>query len=310
VRQTPTEHSPGLSEACGGDVWLKCECFQDTGSFKLRGAINRLLSLDASEVAGGIVAVSAGNHALGVAEAASRLHVRATVVVPRTASAAKLHALERYQTHGIELIQHGEDYDAAEEYGIGLARETGRCFVSPYNDPAVIAGGGTVGLEALDAVRDADVFVVPAGGGGLIAGIGIWVKSVRPDARVIAAVPEVSQALKAALAAGKVTPVPVGDSLADGLAGNIEAGSITVPLAAQVVNDAVLVSEDEIADAMRWLLREHHIVVEGSAATAVAAIRTGRLGALAGKRVVAILTGRNVAYDTLRDVICVPEPFT
>jgi threonine dehydratase len=303
VRQTPVEHSPALSEACGGDVWLKCECFQETGSFKLRGALNRLLTLDPRETAGGVVTVSAGNHGLGVSEAASRLNVRATVVVPRTASTAKVKSLQRYATRGVELIQYGDDYDAAEQYGLGLARATGRAFISGYNDAAVIAGGGTVGLEALDAVPDADVIVVPAGGGGLIAGIGIWTKSILPDVRVIGVQPAASPALKAALAAGAVTSIPVGYTLADGLAGNIEDGSITVPLARRVVDDVVLVSEDEIAEAMRWTVREHHFVVEGSAATAVAAIHAGLAGSLVGKRVVAILTGRNVAYDTLREVI-------
>jgi threonine dehydratase len=308
IRQTPVEHSPALSEACGGDVWLKCECFQETGSFKLRGALNCLLTLDPSERATGVVTVSAGNHGLGVAEAASRLDVRATVVVPRTASTAKVHSLQRYETRGIELIRYGDDYDTAERYGVGLARDSGRAFISGYNDPAVIAGGGTVGLEALDAVPDADVIVVPAGGGGLISGIGIWAKSILPDVRVIGVQPEVSPALKVALAAGIVTPVLVSYTLADGLAGNIEDGSITVPLASRVVDDVVVVDEEQIAAAMRWLLREHRLVVEGSAATAVAAIRAGLMGSLVGKHVVAILTGRNVAYETLREIIATSEP--
>jgi threonine dehydratase len=304
VRHTPVEHSLALSEACGGDVWLKCECFQETGSFKLRGALNRLLTLDTDAMAGGIVAVSAGNHGLGVAEAASRLSVRATVVVPRTASSAKVHALQRYAARGVELILHGDDYDAAEDYGIRLARDTGRTFISGYNDPAVIAGGGTVGLEALDAVPDADVIVVPAGGGGLISGIGIWAKSVLPDLHVIGVQPSMSPALQAALAAGRVTPVQVGDTLADGLAGNIEDGSITVPLASHVVDSVVLVEEEAIAGAMRWMLREHHMVVEGSAATAVAALLIGQSAQFAGQRIVAVLSGRNVAYETLRTVVC------
>lgn len=303
VRQTPVEHSPGLSEACGGDVWLKLECFQETGSFKLRGALNRLLTLDSAALERGVMAVSAGNHGLGLAEAASRLRVRATVVVPRTASTAKVHALQRYATRGVELIQHGDDYDAAEAYGIAQARTTEQPFISPYNDPAVIAGSGTVGLELLDAVPDVDVIVVPAGGGGLVAGVGVWAKSARPEVRVVAAQPAASPALEAALAAGTVTGVPIGMTLADGLAGNIEAGSITIPLAMRVVDEVALVSEEDIAEAMRWMLREHHVVVEGSAATAIAAIRASSGASLAGRRVVAVLTGRNVSYDLLRAVM-------
>lgn len=303
IRQTPMEHSPALSAVCSADVWLKCECFQETGSFKLRGALNRLLTLAPDARKAGVVTVSAGNHGLGVAEAASRLGLRATVVVPRTASSAKVHALERYATRGIELLQLGEDYDAAEQAGLALARDAGRPFVSPYSDPAVIAGGGTVGLEALDAVPDADVVVVPAGGGGLIAGVGIWAKSVRSDMRVVGVQPTASPALQAALAAGAVTPVLVGPTLADGLAGNIVEGSITVPLALTVVDTVALVAEDEIAEAMRWTLREHHIVIEGSAAVGVAALLFGRVERLAGTRVVVLLTGRNVAYETLRAVV-------
>jgi threonine dehydratase len=303
VRRTPLERSPALSAQTGAEVWLKCECFQETGSFKLRGALNRLLTLDAAVRARGVVTASAGNHGLGVAEAAARLRGRATVVVPETASPAKVHALARYQPQGVELVMAGEDYDAAEAHGQALARERGLPFISPYNDPQVVAGGGTVGVEMLEDLPETDLLVVPVGGGSLIAGVGVWAKHARPSARVVGVQPAVSPALHAALGAGRFVTVPVAPSLADGLTGNIEASSITFPLAQQVVDDIVLVSEDEIAHAIRWLLAEQHILVEGSAATVLAALLAGRVADVAGRRVVALLTGRNIAYETVRAVL-------
>lgn len=303
VRRTPVELSPALSAHTGGEIWLKCEFIQETGSFKLRGALNRLLTLGDEAQGRGVVTASAGNHGLGVAEAASRLGVRATVVVPTTASPAKVHGLERYQARGVDLIATGTDYDAAEAYGIALARESGRVFISPYNDPWVISGGGTVAMEALEDVPRADALIVPVGGGGLIAGMGTWAKHAQPGVRVIGVQPMASPSLHAALLAGTLVTVRVGNTLADGLAGNIEAGSITFPLAQAVVDEVALVGEEQIAHAMRWLLAEHHLLVEGSAATGLAALLGGQLGDVAGRRVVVTLTGRNAAYETVRAVM-------
>jgi threonine dehydratase len=303
VLRTPVERSPALSAQLGGEVWLKLDFLQQTGSFKLRGALNRLLLLGEGAAGRGVVTASAGNHGLGIAEAAARLGISATVVVPETASPAKIRGLAAYGDRGIELVFAGQSYDEAETYGLGLARQMARTFVSGYNDPAVIAGGGTVAVEVLEDVPEADVLVVPVGGGGLIGGVGVWAKQQRPGLHLVGAQPEVSAALAAALAAGKLVEVPVGDTLADGLAGNIEADSITFPLAQRVVDQIALVSEDEIAGAMRWLLREHHVLVEGSAAATVAVLLAGRVPVAQGRRVVVLLTGRNVAYDTLRRVV-------
>lgn len=303
VWHTPVERSAALAARTGADVWLKCECFQTTGSFKLRGALNRLLTLAPEALGRGVVTASAGNHGLGVAEACARLGVRATVVVPTTASPAKAHALAGYADRGVALLAFGEDYDAAEAHALELAGGSGQTYVSAYNDPAVIAGGGTVVREALADVPEVDLVVAPAGGGGLIGGTGVWTRHQRPSARVVGVQPETSPALLAALQAGRLVNVPVGATLADGLAGNIEAGSITFPLAQRVVDEVVLVSEEEIAAAMRWLAAEHHILVEGSAATVIAALLADRIGDLPGRRVVLLLTGRNVAAETLRAVL-------
>ncbi|HEX9057810.1 MAG TPA: threonine/serine dehydratase [Ktedonobacterales bacterium] len=304
VRRTPVERSNALSAQTGAEVWLKLECFQETGSFKLRGALNRLLTLDDAARARGVVTASAGSHGLGVAEASARMGVRATVVVPETAAPAKLRGLEAYRDRGIELIVAGRDYDAAEARGLTLARTSGRTWVSPYNDAAVIAGNGTVAREVLADVGGADMLIVPAGGGGLIGGCGVWAKHIRPDIRVVGVQPEASATLRASLQAGRLVNIPVHATLADSLAGNIEADSITFPLAQRVVDDVVVVSEREIADAMRWLLAEHHILVEGSAATALAVLLARKVDALTDQRIVVVLTGRNVGFETVRAVVC------
>lgn len=308
IWRTPVERSTALSAQVGADVWLKYECFQATGSFKLRGALNRLLTLDDGALARGVVTASAGNHGLGVAEAAARLGVTATVIVPETASAAKVHALRQYSGRGIELTLAGAEYDAAEAHALNLSRASGRPFVSAYNDAAVIAGGGTTALEMLEDVADADAIIVPVGGGGLIGGVGVWAKHARPGIRVIGVQSEASPALHAALTAGRLVSVPVEESLADGLAGNIEAGSITLPLTQAVVDEVALVREADIADAMRWLAAEHHVLVEGSAATALAALLAGRVANLAGRRVVLLLTGRNVTYEVMAQVFAQDVP--
>ena len=290
VVRTPLERSAALSERCGADVWLKLECFQATGAFKLRGALNALLTSKADRV----VTASAGNHGLGVARAASLLGVSATVVVPETASEAKVEALRQ---SGAELLQRGPTYDEAEAEGLRLARERGVPFISAYNDEAVVAGGGTIALEILEDAPQTGTLVVPAGGGGLIGGIGVAAHGLRPDVAIFGVQSVASPALHAALEAGAIVPVEVKPSLADGLAGNVEEATITLGLLKTHVRDVVLVEEAEIAEAMRWLLVHERVVVEGSAAVGVAALLTGRLQADGPTAV--ILTGRNVSAAAL-----------
>src|SRR4051812_46934498 len=299
VHRTPLERSSHLSAATGADVWLKLECFQATGSFKLRGAVNALLTLDEAARSRGVVTASAGNHGLGVAHAARLTGVPATVVVPETASTAKVELLR--QT-GCELVLYGPEYDDAEAHAIALAAERGVTFVSAYDDPAVVAGGGTIALDILETLPDADMLVVPAGGGGLISGISLAAKALNPTTQAHGAQSAASPALHAALAAGRQVPAPIAASLADGLAGNIATGSITVDLAARHVDSIVLVEEAEIAAAMRSVLEHEHCLVEGSAAVTVAALERGALD-VAGRRVVLVLTGRNVAPRVLRSVL-------
>ena len=253
---------------------LKLETFQPTGSFKVRGALAALTRVDEP-----VVTASAGNHGLAVGWAAQKLRLDATVVVARTASRAKIEGIQRFP---VRLVLHGSSYDEAEQHALSL----GGRYVSPYNDRDVIAGQGTVALE----LADADTIVVPIGGGGLAAGIGLTT-----EARVIGVVPEASPAMQSEVAGrGQVEVRP---TIADGLAGNIEPGSVTIELCARHVDEIVAVTEDEIAAGMRFLAREHGLVAEGAGAAAVAALLAGRVRAEGDT--VAIVTGRNVTAETL-----------
>jgi len=298
VVRTPQERSARLSERSGTDVWLKLECFQSTGSFKLRGALNALLLLSDQQRRRGVVTASAGNHGLGVARAAQLLGIQAAVVVPETASTAKVEAL---RTSGAELVLAGATYDQAEVAGRQLARDRDALFVSAYNDPAVVAGGGTIALEILEDLPQARTLIVPAGGGGLIGGVSLAAHGMDPSIVVYGAQSEASPALHAAKRAGRRIEVEVKDSLADGLAGNVEEGSITLDLLHEHVRDVALVTEHDIAEAMRRLVCEEHVLVEGSAAVGVAALERCLVDA-AGPTVV-ILTGRNVAASVLRQYV-------
>jgi threonine dehydratase len=263
LQPTPLVGSDGFS--------LKLENLQPTGSFKIRGALAALTALEPGER---VVTASAGNHGLAVAWAAERLGFEATIVVAETASPAKIAGIRRFPA---TLVLHGTDYDDAERHGLGL---DGR-YVSPYNDRQVIAGAGTVGLE----LADAETVVVPIGGGGLASGV-----ALASDARVVGVVPEAFPAMRAALDAGRLVEIDGSETLADGLHGNIEPGSVTFEIVRARVADVVTVSEDEIAQAMRFLAFEHGLVVEGAGAAAVAAIRSGKVDGD-----VAVVTGRNVA---------------
>lgn len=295
VARTPLERSARLSELAGVDVWLKFECFQLTGSFKLRGALNALSVLTDARV----VTASAGNHGLGVARAAALLGKHATVVVPESASAAKVEAL---RDSGAELVQVGVTYDDAERAGMQLARDRGLPFVSAYNDPAVVAGGGTIAVEVLEDLPRIRTFIVPGGGGGLIGGIGVAAHGLDPSILVYGVQSEASPSLYAAKRAGHLVSVDVQASLADGLAGNVEPGSITFDLLQQHVRDVVVVSEAAIANAMRWLVLNEHVLAEGSAAVGVAALLQRALPGVDGPLAV-ILTGRNVAASVSKDVL-------
>jgi len=287
---TPLVESPELAPR----ALLKLETFQPTGSFKVRGALALLTRLAPGER---VVAASAGNHALGVAWAATALGVEATVVVPETAAPAKLAALERFP---VELLRHGAGYDEAERHALALAGE-GRRYVSAYNDPDVIAGGGTLALELPEGPL---TIVCPVGGGGLCAGVALWASGLA-DVRVVGVEAEASRAVSVAVVAGRVAPVEVGPTLADGLAGSLEPGSVTVELVRAHVAELVAVTEAEIEEAIRLLVSEHGVVAEGAGAVATAALLAGKV-AVAG-RPVALVTGRNMDTAVLGRILSPPS---
>jgi threonine dehydratase len=277
-----------------GSVLAKLECLQPTGSFKVRGALAAL----AAHAADGarVVTASAGNHALGVVLAARRLGVDATVVVPATASPAKLAALRRL---GGRVVEHGDGYEQAERHALRLAGD-GAVYVSAYNDPQVIAGQATCAFELDEQVGGELTVVVPVGGGGLLAGVALWAAG-REGASVVGVEAAASRALSAAVEAGQVVEVPVGATLADGLAGNLEPGSITPALARGRVRAFAAAGEAEIEAAIRFLAVGCGLVVEGAGAVGVAALLAGRVPVRG--RAVVLLTGRNIAASTLARVL-------
>jgi threonine dehydratase len=297
ARRTPLEHSRWMSAEYGLDALLKFECFQLTGSFKIRGAMAKLASLTAVERARGVLTVSAGNHGLAVAHCSEVLGLDATIVVPESASRAKVASIRRYP---VTLIERGATYDEAERAARELERESGATFVSPYNDGEVIAGQGTIGLEILEDWPGIDAVVVPVGGGGLLAGVALALKAVNPQIKVYGAEPLTSPTMTAAIEAGRIVEIEEQPTIADGCAGNIEPGSITFPIIQRLVDGIILVSEDAIRTAIARVAGEDHLMIEGSAAVSVAALTDPRLG---GKCVAAIVSGRNMSLDLFAGVI-------
>ncbi|MFO0725610.1 MAG: threonine/serine dehydratase [Myxococcota bacterium] len=293
VRHTPLDPVPELG--LGHGVFAKLELMQPTGSFKVRGALARLTRLSEAERARGVLTVSAGNHGLAVAWGATRLGIKATVVVPRSAALAKV---ERIRSFPVTLLSEGAGYDEAERWARKRAQETGQIFVSPYNDSEVVAGQGTVGLEIAEDLPEVDVIIAPAGGGGLVAGLCVALSERSRRVEIIPVEPEASPTLSRALEMGRIVQVEEETTLADGLAGNIEEGSITFPLIAAHTRRVELVTEDEIRAALRRGLDRLHLVLEGSAAVALAGAEK-LAPALADKRVAIVLTGRNIGTDVL-----------
>jgi threonine dehydratase len=284
------------------DCWLKLETFQPGGAFKVRGA---LAALSATKPSGPIVTASAGNHALGVAWASKQLGIPATIVVAETAAAIKIEKLRRLNA---DLVLHGASYDEAEAHAIALAADSGH-YLSPYNDTHVIAGQSTVLDEILEQLPDDDApltIVAPVGGGGLLSGIALRAAEIRGRAiRLIGVEAEQSRAVSSSIAAGKTVEIEIGETIADGLAGNVEAGSVTVEILRDHRVEFLAVSEAEMRDGVRWLVREHGLVAEASAATTIAAIRRG--SDIPGNgHLVAVVTGRNITWPLLSKIMSEP----
>lgn len=296
VRRTPLERSTAASERYGLDVHLKLECWQPTRSFKVRGACNALASLTPAALARGIVTASAGNHGQAVAMAAAARDTRVTVFVPADAPASKKGRIRRF---GAALDESATDYDDAERLAVAHAAATGATFVHAFSDDSVVAGQGTIALEVLEQLPSLRTVLVPVGGGGLIAGIGIVMKALSPAVRVIGVQSVETRVMHDSLQAGRVLELPVTPTLADGLAGGIDARSLGRVRA--VIDDMVLVEEADIAAAIRDLFNHDGVVAEGSAAVSVAAL--GRLRGAIEEPVAAIITGGNIDGARLSRVL-------
>lgn len=277
-------------------MWLKLECVQRTGSFKLRGATNKILTLAPGTPA--VVTASSGNHGMAVAAAAGRLGIPARVYVPEGAASTKCEAMRQ---RGAEVRTFGRDFVDAEAEAQRDQARTGSVYVSAYNDPWVLAGQGTVGVELDEQVPELDAVFVAVGGGGLIAGIGSWLQRDR-DVEMVAVSPANSAVLHRSLEAGRILHFESSPTLSDGTSGGLEDGAITFPLCQRIVGRSITVTEEEIAAAMRHVIDTHHLLIEGSAGAAVAGFQKLR-AQFVGKRVAIVLCGANVGIETLRQVL-------
>ncbi|AZQ13638.1 threonine ammonia-lyase [Halorubrum sp. PV6] len=299
ARHTPLERSRTFSEMSGADVHLKLENFQRTGAFKIRGAMNRIATLSESEREAGVVTASAGNHAQGVALAADRAGVDATVVMPKFAPVSKVKATRGY---GASVRLEGVDYDEAQAYAHELERQEGRTYVHAFDDPVVMAGQGTLGLEIVDDCPDLDTVVVPIGGGGLISGVAVAIKEQLPDARVVGVQAEGAASAAASLSAGEVTEIDSVDTIADGIATR-SVGEQTLEVMAEYVDEVVTVDDREIALALTLLLERSKTLVEGAGAVALAAVLSEAFAYDDDETVVAALCGGNIDLNRLGTVI-------
>jgi len=297
VERTPLVRSASLSARTGVDTWLKCENLQRTGSFKLRGATNALAELAEAQRARGVVASSAGNHGLGLAYAARALGVRARIFIPSTAPDVKRRGIAAL---GAEVDDSAVDYDAAHHAAEGYARAHSMTFVNPCAGESLLAGQGTVAVEIIEELPSVNTFVVPVGGGGLVGGMAALVRAVAPAARIVGVQSEATNAMALSLAAGRVVHVDVIPTLADGLAGQVD--DVGFAIGSVAIDAMITVRETEIAEAMRWLAREHELRVEGSGAVATAALLHGLVPDLAGPAV-AVVSGGNVDDVRWRTIV-------
>lgn len=300
LRHTPLEPSPGLSERCGVPVYLKLENLQVTGAFKPRGPLNLLLQLTPEERARGVVAPSGGNHGLGLAWAAAQVGTRAHIFLPEHADPDKLRRLRELGA----VLTLCADYGAAHHAALASAVSTGARYVSPYNDPDVIAADGVIALEILEDLPGVRTAIVCLGGGGLVAGIGGVLKATDPGIVVRAVEAAASPTFSTWRRAGVPVPVDIHDTIAEGLGGYVEPETLTWPLVDRDVDAVEAVTDDELVVAMRWLAEQHRMIVEPSGAAAVAALL--RKPALAAGPTVATVTGGNVGWARFLEMV-VPE---
>ena len=298
AHRTPVQHSRTFDATAGIETWFKCEQFQRGGAFKFRGAYNRIATLDPEARTRGVIAFSSGNHAQAVAICARAFGIPAVICMPTDAPAIKVAATRGY---GAEVVQYDRMREDREALARRLAEERGLTLVPPYNDPAIIAGQGTTALELLEDHPDLDVIAAPVGGGGLISGTSVAALALRPGIHVIGVETEAANHAALSLRQNERVTIPPPDTIADGIR-TAALGTLTWPIVRRNVEDVVLVSEDEVKEAMRFLLLRMKLVVEPTGAVAAAAALSGKLSRF-GQRAGVILSGGNVAPDVLRDIL-------
>ncbi len=296
--KTKLYECPNLSKLTGNNVFLKTENLQKTGAFKIRGAFNKIANLTDDERKCGVIASSAGNHAQGVALAASEYGIDSTIVMPATAPLAKVKATRGY---GAEVVLHGDVYDDAYLKAVELQKETGATFVHPFNDPHVIAGQGTIGLEILEELENVDVILVPIGGGGLISGIAIAAKTIKPSVKVIGVEAANAASMYSARRARKIVTLDSASTIADGIAVK-QIGDVTYEIIEKYVDEIVTVEEDEIAQAILYLMEKNKLVAEGAGAVTTAAIMNEKIWDK-GKNVVAVVSGGNIDINMMSKIV-------
>lgn len=299
IRQTYLDYAPFYSQQSGADVYFKCENLQHTGSFKVRGALNRLLTLDDDAKARGIVTASTGNHGAACAFAMRKVGVEGVIFVPETAVSTKIDNIRRL---GGQIRIFGTDGLETELEARAFAEKQGMTYVPPYNDPFVMTGQGTIGLELLAQEPKLDAIFVAVGGGGLIGGIGSYVKEKRPSVQIIGCSPKNSQVMAQSIAAGEILDLPSLPTLSDGTAGGVEQGSITFEPCRRTIDRYVSVSEAEIGESLRTFMGAQRMLIEGAAAVAIAGFVKLQAD-FVGKRVAIVLCGANISLDVLRSVL-------
>ncbi len=296
---TPCTRAEILSDLIGCEVFLKLENLQMTGSFKERGSLNKILQLSDEQLQAGVITASAGNHAQGVAHAARLCNIPAIIVMPETTPLAKIRGTREF---GAEIVLYGSGYDEAYDKALQLQASKGYSFIHAFDDPQIIAGQGTIGLELLEQVPDMDVVVVPIGGGGLISGIATAIKAQRPEVRMIGVEASRIPAMQQSITAGAVQPLKGANTLADGIA-VARVGKHTLPIVDRYVSDIVTVNEEQIATAIMLLLEREKTLVEGAGATGFAALYSNRIKDIAGKKVVVIISGGNIDLTLLSKIL-------
>ena len=299
VRQTPMVRSDFLSRVCGGDVFLKLENEQITKSFKPRGAVNKLLHLTTEEKTLGIITASAGNHGQAVAYAAQKLGLSARVVVPVSTPHVKIQGMKKY---GVDLVLFGDNYDEAEKRAKELALADGCVYISPYDDELIISGHGTVGLEIVEALPEVDIVVVPVGGGGLISGISIAVKSLEPEVEIVGVQSEASPVMYESLKEGKIVAAAKAKTIAEGLSGGIEKDSLTFEIGKDCIDRMLLVKEPAIRHAVYLLWAHDKQVVEGSGAAAIVPVLENK-EFFQNETTVCVITGGNIDEELFKTIL-------